>query len=95
MREVAKEALAHLALALDTAPQPADECAQYALLECVWVLDTRQTPWLLAVHSSPSYLPASNVDRHVKESLMKDLYGILIAPVVEEAAVELGSFVQL
>lgn len=93
MRAALKELLgAHPLL---SAPLPADECAQYALLECVWLFDRSGAPWLVGTHAAPSFFPASNVDRHTKHELMRDLYSILIAPVVEEAKPELGGFVPL
>lgn len=93
MRAVLKEALAKHPIL--TGPPPADECAQYALLECVWLFDRRGQPWLIGMHAAPNFFPISNVDRHSKNELMKDLYSLLVAPVVEEATPELGSFVPL
>jgi hypothetical protein len=94
MRAAAKEALeGHPTL--NSAQVPGDECAQYALLECVWLFDRRGQPWLIATHGAPNLFPASNVDRYVKESVMKDLYALMIAPIIEEAAPDAGSFVPL
>jgi len=94
MRAGAKEALGPHPL-LGAGVLPHDECTQYALIECVWLFDKAQTPWLVGTHPTPSLYPVSGVDRHIKESLMKDLYTALIAPVIEEATPENGSFVPL
>ena len=93
MRAVLKDLVdAHPLL---TSPLPADECVQYALIECVWLFDRRGQPWLISMAPAPNFFPVSNVDRHAKNELMKDVYSILIAPVVEDATPEPGSFVPL
>jgi len=94
LRAAAREALASHP-ALEGTRSPGDECTLYALLECVWLLDASGEPWLVDLRAAPNLFPFSNVDRHVKETLVKDVYGILIAPTVEEAAAEAGSFVAL
>jgi len=94
MRASLKDALASYPLFMDTA-LPGDECTQYAVIECVWLFDKRGSPWLLGLQSVPDFYPTSGVDRYIKESLAKDIYTALIAPIVEDATPDMGQFVEL